>query len=65
MRGRGAAPAKMVGMLEVLGVSADDERIYRSLLRQPGISAVELGRAVGRTRTRSGWPWTGSRAWAW
>ena len=38
----------MVGMLEVLGVSADDERIYRSLLRQPGISAVELGRAVGR-----------------
>ena len=38
----------MVGMLEVLGISADDERIYRSLLRQPGISAAELGRAVGR-----------------
>lgn len=38
----------MVRMLEVLGVSADDERIYRSLLRQPGISVAELGRAVGR-----------------
>jgi sugar-specific transcriptional regulator TrmB len=38
----------MIDMLEVLGISADDERIYRSLLRQPGISAVELGRAVGR-----------------
>ena len=38
----------MVGMLEVLGISADDERIYRSLLRQPGISVTELGRAVGR-----------------
>ena len=38
----------MVGMLEVLGISADDERIYRSLLRQPGISVPELGRAVGR-----------------
>jgi sugar-specific transcriptional regulator TrmB len=35
-------------MLEPLGISADDERIYRSLLRQPGLSAVELGRAVGR-----------------
>ena len=39
----------MVDMLEVLGISADDERIYRSLLRQPDISAVELGRAVGRS----------------
>ena len=35
-------------MLDVLGVSPEDERIYRSLLRQPGISAAELGRAVGR-----------------
>ena len=55
----------MIDMLEVLGVSADDERIYRSLLRQPGISAVELGRAVGRRRTRYAWPWVGSRAWGW
>jgi sugar-specific transcriptional regulator TrmB len=35
-------------MLGVLGISPEDERIYRSLLRQPGISAAELGRAVGR-----------------
>lgn len=35
-------------MLDVLGVSADDERIYRSLLRQPGMTVAELGRAVGR-----------------
>ena len=53
----------MAGMLEVLGVSADDERIYRSLLRQPGISAVENGRAAGEGRSRSGWRWTGSRVW--
>lgn len=36
-------------MLDVFGVSADDERIYRSLLRQPGTSPEELGRATGRT----------------
>jgi sugar-specific transcriptional regulator TrmB len=35
-------------MLDVLGISPEDERIYRSLLRQPGISVAELGRAVGR-----------------
>jgi len=35
-------------MLAPLGISADDERVYLSLLRQPGISATELGRAVGR-----------------
>jgi sugar-specific transcriptional regulator TrmB len=35
-------------MLDVLGISPEDERIYRSLLRQPGMSADELGRAVGR-----------------
>ena len=36
-------------MLDVFGVSADDERIYRSLLRQPGTSPEELGRATGRS----------------
>ena len=36
-------------MLNVFGVSADDERIYRCLLRQPGTSPEELGRATGRS----------------
>ena len=34
-------------MLDVFGVSADDERIYRWLLRQPGTGPEELAHAVG------------------
>jgi DNA-binding CsgD family transcriptional regulator len=36
-------------VLDVFGVSADDERIYRCLLRQPGTSPEELGRATGQS----------------
>lgn len=39
-------------MLAAVGVSEDEEAVYRALLQSPSASLKEIGEAVGRGRQR-------------